>query len=148
MLAVGGKNSNPNCHKKRKAWVFSSARGAAAIGASLANDYLATSMRSFGIIHEQQQERTAHAPAPFVGQSARACQRAQKIPDILEQPYCYCECDKRPGRQALLSCFVDSHAATRVEICQGEAPDASQVRRKGYGRDEIRQTMHTHFGNP
>ncbi|MBI2999509.1 MAG: hypothetical protein HYY46_13835 [Deltaproteobacteria bacterium] len=41
-----------------------------------------------------------------------AYQVAQEIPDILDQLYCYCECDKHMGHLTLLSCFVDSHAAT------------------------------------
>ena len=148
VLAGGGKNRNPNFHKKRKLWIFSTSSDVnAGIGASLSADRFAASTRSFGIVHKQQQERSAHAQTLFVGQIARAVQVAQKIPDILEQPYCYCECAKRPGREAPLSCFVDSHAATRVDICQGRALDASQVRQKGYGRDEIRQYIHSHFSN-
>lgn len=51
-------------------------------------------------------------PALFVGKTATAYQVAQEIPDILDQLYCYCECDKHMGHLTLLSCFVDSHAAT------------------------------------
>lgn len=51
-------------------------------------------------------------PALFVGKTATAYQVAQEIPDVLDQLYCYCECDKHMGHLTLLSCFVDSHAAT------------------------------------
>jgi hypothetical protein len=51
-------------------------------------------------------------PALFVGKTATAYQVAQEIPDVLDQLYCYCECDKHMGHLTLLSCFVDSHAST------------------------------------
>ena len=51
-------------------------------------------------------------PTLFVGKTAMAYQVAQEIPDILDQLYCYCECDKHMGHPTLLSCFVDSHAVT------------------------------------
>ena len=52
------------------------------------------------------------SPALFVGKTAAAYQVAQEIPDVLDQLYCYCECDKHMGHASLLSCFIDSHAAT------------------------------------
>lgn len=51
------------------------------------------------------------SPARFVGQTARAYQIAHEIPEILDQLYCYCECDKHLGHKSLLSCFTDDHGA-------------------------------------
>jgi hypothetical protein len=51
-------------------------------------------------------------PARFVGKALRAHQVARDIPDVLDQLYCYCGCDKLTGHKSLLSCFTDSHAAT------------------------------------
>ena len=51
------------------------------------------------------------SPALFVGKTAVAYQVAQEIPSVLDQLYCYCECDRHMGHATLLSCFVDSHAA-------------------------------------
>lgn len=48
----------------------------------------------------------------FVGQTARAYQVAHEIPEVLDQLYCYCECDKHMGHKSLLSCFADRHGAT------------------------------------
>lgn len=48
----------------------------------------------------------------FVGKTALAYQVAKEIPEILDQLYCYCECDKHAGHVSLLSCYTDSHAAT------------------------------------
>jgi hypothetical protein len=56
--------------------------------------------------------RTPLSPALFVGKTAAAYQVAQEIPDVLDRLYCYCECDRHMGHITLLSCFVDSHAAT------------------------------------
>jgi hypothetical protein len=51
-------------------------------------------------------------PARFVGKAQRAHQVAREIPDVLDQLYCYCGCDKLTGHKSLLSCFTDGHAAT------------------------------------
>jgi hypothetical protein len=37
---------------------------------------------------------------------------AREIPDVLNQLYCYCECDKHRGHKSLLSCYTDGHAPT------------------------------------
>jgi len=63
-------------------------------------------------VHERHEQGTPLSPALFVGQTARTYQIAHEIPDILDQLYCYCECDKQMGHKSLLSCFIDSHAAT------------------------------------
>lgn len=51
-------------------------------------------------------------PALFVGKARLAHQIAREIPDVLDQLYCYCECDKHMGHKSLLSCYTDGHAAT------------------------------------
>ena len=51
-------------------------------------------------------------PAQFVGKAAAAHRVAREIPDILDQLYCYCGCDKHQGHKSLLSCYTDGHAAT------------------------------------
>jgi hypothetical protein len=63
-------------------------------------------------VYELRERRTPLSPALFVGQTARAYEIAHEIPHILDQLYCYCECDKHLGHHSLLSCFIDSHAAT------------------------------------
>ena len=60
----------------------------------------------------RREKRSPLSPALFVGHTARAYQVAQEIPDILDQLYCYCECDKHLGHASLLSCFTDKHGAT------------------------------------
>lgn len=51
-------------------------------------------------------------PALFVGKAALAHEVAREIPDVLDQLYCYCYCDKHMGHKSLLSCYTDGHAAT------------------------------------
>ncbi len=51
-------------------------------------------------------------PALLVGKAATAYRVAREIPDVLDQMYCYCGCDKSVGHVSLLSCYTDSHAAT------------------------------------
>ena len=47
-----------------------------------------------------------------MGKAAAAHRVAREIPDVLDQLYCYCGCDKHQGHKSLLSCFTDGHAAT------------------------------------
>jgi hypothetical protein len=61
--------------------------------------------------HIRREKKPALLPALFVGQTAAAYQVANDIPDILDQLYCYCECDKHLGHKSLLSCFTDDHGA-------------------------------------
>jgi hypothetical protein len=59
----------------------------------------------------RREKKPPLSPARYVGQTARAYQIAHEIPDILDQLYCYCECDKHLGHKSLLSCFTDDHGA-------------------------------------
>lgn len=114
-LVGGGKETTANFHRKRKSWILLSASGAVAGMAAwswVASNGLVRGMRSSGVVHERREQGTLLSPALFVGQTARAYGIAQEIPDILDQLYCYCECAKHLGHHTLLSCFVDSHAAT------------------------------------
>jgi hypothetical protein len=60
----------------------------------------------------RRETRPTLDPARFVGKPATAHQVARDAPDVLDQLYCYCECDKSAGHASLLSCFTDGHAAT------------------------------------
>lgn len=60
----------------------------------------------------RRETRPTLDPALFVGKAALAHQIAREIPDVLDQLYCYCECDKHTGHKSLLSCYTDGHAAT------------------------------------
>ncbi len=60
----------------------------------------------------RREARMPLSPALFVGKTAVAYGVAHENPEVLDQLYCYCYCDKHMGHRTLLSCFVDSHAAT------------------------------------
>ena len=60
----------------------------------------------------RRETRPTLDPARFVGKARVAHEVAREIPDILDQLYCYCECDKHMGHKSLLSCYTDGHAAT------------------------------------
>ena len=60
----------------------------------------------------RRETRPTLDPALFVGKARLAHQVAREIPDVLDQLYCYCECDKHLGHKSLLSCYTDGHAAT------------------------------------
>jgi hypothetical protein len=60
----------------------------------------------------RRETRPTLDPAQFVGKAAEAHRVAREIPDVLDQLYCYCGCDKHQGHKSLLSCYTDGHAAT------------------------------------
>ncbi len=60
----------------------------------------------------RRETRPTLDPARFVGKAALTHQIASENPDVLDQLYCYCECDKSVGHKSLLSCYTDGHAAT------------------------------------
>jgi hypothetical protein len=60
----------------------------------------------------RRETRATLDPALFVGKAAAAHKVAREIPEVLDQLYCYCQCDKHMGHKSLLSCYTDGHAAT------------------------------------
>jgi len=60
----------------------------------------------------RRETRPTLDPALFVGKAAVSHRVAREIPDVLDQLYCYCRCDKQLGHKSLLSCYTDGHAAT------------------------------------
>ncbi len=47
----------------------------------------------------------------FTGKVGRAYRVAEQIPHVLDQIYCWCECDKYSGHKSLLSCYTSLHAS-------------------------------------
>ena len=48
----------------------------------------------------------------FQGYARAAYAAAARYPEVLDQVYCYCECDRPPTyHKSLLSCFTDRHGA-------------------------------------
>lgn len=92
----------------------------------------------------RRETKTPLSPALFVGQTQTSYRVAQEIPDVLDQMYCYCECDKHSGHVTLLSCFTDDHAAN-CDICQDEALAAAQLMKQGYSVAEIRSRIDRKF---
>ncbi|MBI2207584.1 MAG: hypothetical protein HYU41_27445 [Candidatus Rokubacteria bacterium] len=67
---------------------------------------------SAGAMAALREMRPTLDPARFVGKAAVTHRIAREIPAVLDQLYCYCECDKSVGHKSLLSCYTDGHAAT------------------------------------
>jgi hypothetical protein len=80
------------------------------------------------------------SPALFVGKIETAYQVAHDMPDVLDQLYCYCECDKHSGHRSLLSCYTDHHAAN-CDVCVNEALDASRMMKQDYKMPEIKSAI-------
>ncbi len=55
---------------------------------------------------------------------------ANKIPEVLDQLYCFCQCDQSIGHHSLLSCFADNHASM-CGICMDEAILADEMHKDG-----------------
>lgn len=58
-----------------------------------------------------KETRPTLSPTLFTGKIAQAYQAAREIPQVLDQLYCYCQCQESHGHKSLLSCYVDNHAA-------------------------------------
>lgn len=93
-----------------------------------------------GSAYVRRETKPTLSPALFVGQTVKAYQIAQEIPDVIDQLYCYCECDKHSGHRTLLSCYTDNHAAN-CDICQDEALDAAKMKTQGYSMAQIRSRI-------
>jgi hypothetical protein len=59
-----------------------------------------------------RETRPTLPPERFVGRARLAHEVAREIPEVLDQLYCYCYCDRSIGHRSLLSCYTDGHAAT------------------------------------
>jgi hypothetical protein len=64
------------------------------------------------LARRRRETRPTLDPSRFVGKAALAHAVARDMPDVLDELYCYCECDKTAGHVSLLSCYTDGHAAT------------------------------------
>lgn len=98
-----------------------------------------------GSAYVRRETKPTLSPALFVGQTGKAYQIAQEIPDVIDELYCYCECDKHSGHRSLLSCYTDNHAAN-CDICQDEALEAAKMVKQGVGMAEIRSRIDGKFG--
>jgi Protein of unknown function with PCYCGC motif len=93
-----------------------------------------------GSAYVRRETKMPLSPALFVGKIETAYQVAQDTPDVLDQLYCYCQCDKHSGHRSLLSCYTDNHAAN-CDVCVNEALDAAQMLKQGYNMAEIRRQI-------
>ena len=76
----------------------------------------------------------------FSGRIGEAYRAAAEVPDLLDQLYCYCECEKSVGHKSLKSCFVDLHGAN-CGICRKEALLAWRLHREGRSVLEVRNEV-------
>lgn len=118
-------------------WVYTNAPGRS-VGSSMKGGLQPASA------YVRRETKTPLSPALFVGQTQTAYRVAQEIPEVIDQMYCYCECDKHSGHLTLLSCFTDNHAAN-CDICQDEALAAAQLMKQGYTVAEIRSRIDRKF---
>ena len=71
---------------------------------------------------------------------------AQKIPETLNQLYCWCGCIERIGHRSALECFESEHAA-HCDVCLGTAEIAWEMTRKGITDPaEIQKAVDARYG--
>ncbi len=64
--------------------------------------------KSFSI--REGETRPVLSPSLFVGRAREAYAAAREYPEVMDQVFCYCECDEPPTyHKTLLSCFTDNH---------------------------------------
>lgn len=90
------------------------------------------------------EKRATMSPGHFIGKTGRAYKSAKENPDLLDKIYCYCKCQDNFGHKSLLTCFVDRHGS-QCGVCMDEALMASDLRKKGYGDEEIVEKVNAKF---
>ncbi len=89
--------------------------------------------------------RPTLSPALFRGKVARAYNAAKEISEVLDQIYCYCDCELNFGHKSNLTCFVDRHGS-QCDICINEALDAYHYAQNGLTVDEIKIKIDKKYG--
>lgn len=102
-----------------------------------------------GILHAADpiggENKPLLSPEPFRGKTAYTYQIAKEIPDVLDNIYCYCHCQKHSGHKSLLSCYTDKHAAL-CDVCQNEAIMAYTLYKQGKNIQTIKNAIDKEFG--
>ncbi len=80
----------------------------------------------------------------FQGEVRKAYEAAHKIPEILDQMFCYCGCDITDGHCTLLDCYLSNHSVDCTE-CKGEAMMCLKMTSAGASVDAIRQKLHENW---
>jgi hypothetical protein len=67
--------------------------------------------KSFSV--EGGETRPLLSPSLFTGRAQAAYAAANNYPEVMDQVFCYCQCDNPPfSHKSLKSCFIDRHAET------------------------------------
>ncbi len=91
------------------------------------------------------EKRPILSPDFFKGKTAYTYQIANEIPEVLDNIYCYCHCQKHSGHKSLLSCYTDKHAAF-CDVCQNEAIMAYELYKEGKDIKTIKKMVDEEFG--
>ena len=91
------------------------------------------------------EKRSTLSPELFKDKTAYTYQIAKEIPEVLDNIYCYCHCQKHAGHKSLLSCYTDKHAAF-CDVCQNEAIMAYELYKQGKNIPTIKKTVDEEFG--
>jgi len=90
------------------------------------------------------EKRPILSPDNFKGKTAYTYQIANEIPEVLDNIYCYCHCQKHSGHKSLLSCYTDKHAAF-CDVCQNEAIMAYELYKEGKDIPTIKKMVDEEF---
>ena len=90
------------------------------------------------------EKRPILSPELFKDKTAYTYQIAKEIPEVLDNIYCYCHCQKHSGHKSLLSCYTDKHAAF-CDVCQNEAIIAHELYKEGKDIPTIKKMVNEEF---
>ncbi|HAG51966.1 MAG: hypothetical protein A2X87_06140 [Deltaproteobacteria bacterium GWC2_42_51] len=90
------------------------------------------------------EKRPLLSPELFHGKTAYTYYIANEIPEVLDNIYCYCHCQKHSGHKSLLSCYTDKHAAF-CDVCQNEAIRAFELHKEGKDIQTIKSMIDKEF---
>jgi hypothetical protein len=69
-----------------------------------------TSEKGKSFYMQEGETRPVLSASLFVGRASKAYAAAKQYPEVMDQVFCYCECDQPPTyHKTLLSCFTDNH---------------------------------------
>ncbi|MBI3399297.1 MAG: hypothetical protein HY026_08750 [Deltaproteobacteria bacterium] len=110
---------------------------------------MAIAIMNIGILHAANpiggENKPLLSPDLFNGKTAYTYQIAKEIPEVLDNIYCYCHCQKHSGHKSLLSCYTDKHAAF-CDVCQNEAIMAYELYKQGKDIQTIKKMVDEKFG--
>lgn len=100
---------------------------------------------SLSSVWEGDEERSPLSSVTFMGRARTAYALANELPsEVLNEIYCYCDCEQHSGHKSLLSCWVDQHGAN-CDVCMAELELVYGMYNEGASVEQIEQAIDQKF---